>query len=52
MSVYRDNMINDGLSSDTKNVEIVPGIIESLDGILMCPESIVREGYPRSFENI
>ena len=50
LSVYRDNMINNGIYAKTENVEIVPSIVESLDGILYCPENIVREGFPKSFD--
>ena len=50
LSCYRDNMINNG-NVDIKNVEIVPNIVESLDGILYCPNEKIRDGYPRSFEN-
>ena len=50
LSVYRDNMINNGIYAKTENVEIVPSVVESLDGILYCPENIVREGFPKSFD--
>jgi hypothetical protein len=43
-------MINNGIYAKIENVEIVPSIVESLDGILYCPENIVREGFPKSFD--
>lgn len=49
MSCYRDNMINNG-NVDIENIEIVPNVVESLDGILYCPSEKIRDGYPRSFE--
>ena len=50
VSLYRDNLLNNGISGKTFNVEIVPSIVESINGVLMCPEDSIREGFPKSFE--
>ena len=49
ISIYRDNIMESGFEN-INNIEIIPSCIESLDGILMCFENTMREGYPKSFD--
>jgi len=48
VSIYRNNMINNNIE-DESNFDIIPGTVESIDGLLLCPKEIVRNGYPKSF---
>ena len=50
VSIYRDNLLNNGIIGKNFGVEIVPSTVESINGVLMCPENSIREGFPKSFE--
>lgn len=36
-------------TSDTVNVNVSPAIVQTLDGVLMVNESIIRDGFPKPF---